>query len=276
MAKRFVDTGLGRKAWFRTLSPVMKCAWRFLTEECDCAGAWSIDRAAMEFHIGAPVDLDALRAAVNADGEVRLVRLGRDKLFLPGFVAFQYGELSPACKPHVPVLKRLAELGIVDNSLPFDENAKGYPKGFQTLKEKEKDKDKEKGEGGAGETQAVPEAVATAARSPNSTASPPVSADDVAAVREAWLDTLARFKAGRKNLLPEEEVLIARSIQRWGRTACLMAIVGKRYEPRGTQQGGYDPGSNLSLRRVLNHQEPDKFERLMNIGVKAHNERGVA
>ena len=55
VAKRFVDTVLGRKAWFRKLSPRLKCAWRFLTEECDQVGIWSIDLDSMEFHIGIQV-----------------------------------------------------------------------------------------------------------------------------------------------------------------------------------------------------------------------------
>lgn len=143
MAKRFADTKLTREAWYRRLKPVFKAAWRFLTDECDCAGIWAIDTDAMAFHVGEEVDLEALLSAVNADRPNRLVRISGDKLFIPGFIQFQYGELKHECKPHRPVLKRLAEV-----DLP-----KEYRKGFETLKDKDKDKEKEKEkEGGVGET----------------------------------------------------------------------------------------------------------------------------
>ena len=260
MAKRFTDTNKWDKAWFRKLSPRLKCAWDYLTTKCDHAGVWSIDVDALEFHVGEPVSLAELLAAFDDRVEVR-----GDHLVLTGFVAFQYGELNPANRVHRSVIERLERLS---SPSPFLDEKKplGSPLEGAKDKDKDKDKDKEQDKGGVGGFQIHPPI-----------ARPPApSAEDVAQIREAWLDTLARFKAGRKNLLPEEELLIARSIQRWGKTACLMAIIGKRHEPKGAQQGGYDPGSNLSLRRVLNHQEPDKFERLMNIGVKAHNERGTA
>jgi hypothetical protein len=105
---------------------------------------------------------------------------------------------------------------------------------------------------------------------PASPAAQTCTPDDIAEARREWLGTLEHYKAGRQNLLPEEELLIARSIQRWGKKPVLYAIWGKRVEPKDPK-GGYDPGKNLALRRVLNHQEPDKFERLMNLGIQAHH-----
>lgn len=133
MAKRFTDTKLGREKWFRVLKPAMKCAVRFLFDECDEAGCWPIDEDAMEFYIGARVLLKELVDAVNADGKRRLMFLGRDKLFIPGFIEFQYGELSDQCKPHQKVIRRLKELTLWE----------GYTKGFHTLEEEEEDKEEE-------------------------------------------------------------------------------------------------------------------------------------
>ena len=105
------------------------------------------------------------------------------------------------------------------------------------------------------------------------TASPySLSVLDFQEAKTEWFVTLAKFGAGRNNLLVEEEQLIARSIQRWGKQAVLMAIRGKRHEPK---DDGYDPGKNLALRRILNHQEPEKFERLMNLGVQAWHKVGA-
>lgn len=130
MAKRFTDTDKWGKAWFRKLSPKMKCAWEFLRDNCDMAGAWDIDLDSLEFHIGERIEItDILKAF-----EGRVVQLGNDKLFLVTFVTFQYGELSNECKPHKAVLTRLKKLRVL----------KGYPKGIHTNKDKDKDKDKDK------------------------------------------------------------------------------------------------------------------------------------
>jgi hypothetical protein len=147
MAKRFADTALSRESWYRRLDPIFKCAWRYLCDECDCAGVWSIDEEAMAFHVfgkpGRGIDLGAFIAAVNSDGKTRVKRLGKGKLLLAGFIVFQYGELSEACKPHKRVIDRLKSLTLYED----------YRKGFQTLEDKEEDKDREKDkeeEGGVG------------------------------------------------------------------------------------------------------------------------------
>lgn len=147
MGKRFADTALSREAWFRKLEPAFKCAWRFLCDECDCAGVWSIDEEAMAFQVfgkqGRSIDLRAFVDAVNSDGKVRIKRVGRGKLLLAGFIRFQYGALSEACKPHKRVIDRLKELGLFEQ----------YSKGMQTLEEEEEEEDREKEEeeeGGVG------------------------------------------------------------------------------------------------------------------------------
>ena len=135
MSKRFADTKLSSEAWYRKLTPVFKAAWRFLTDECDQAGSWSIDAESLDFHVGAPVDLPSFISAVNSDKENRVIIFdeGR-KLLIVGFVKFQYGALSADCKAHTPIIKRCEEL----------KHLKGYPKGIHTLKEKEEDKETEK------------------------------------------------------------------------------------------------------------------------------------
>jgi hypothetical protein len=108
----------------------MKCAWWFLFENCDVAGAWDIDLEAMAFNIGETITLEEIKAAFGD----RVSVLNDEKLFLETFVEFQYGTLSHECKPHRPVLKRLESITLL----------KGYRKGFKTLEEKEKEKEQEK------------------------------------------------------------------------------------------------------------------------------------
>lgn len=140
MAKRFTDTGIGRKAWFRKLSPKMKCVWRFLCDECESDGVFSIDEEALEFYLGDAVSLQEILSAFNCDGETRIKQIGINKIWITGFIAFQYGELSEQCKPHCKVISDLKKHSLW----------KEYVKGFQTLEDKEEDKEEEK-EGGVGE-----------------------------------------------------------------------------------------------------------------------------
>lgn len=145
--KRFRETNLNREAWFRKLTPVNKCIWNFLCDECDSAGVWALDPDAMEFHIGEPVNIDAFISAVN-NGKTRVEYFGTDKLFLPSFVEFQYGTLSEKCIPHqkiISLLKKYNLLGRVSGRV--DLGVETTPKEEEEDKEEEQEKD-ERGSGG--------------------------------------------------------------------------------------------------------------------------------
>jgi hypothetical protein len=140
MPKRFTDTDLNRQPWFRKLKPKMKCAVRFLFDECDKAGVWLIDMETLSYFIGEEVTIEELFEKINSDKGNRIEKFGRDKIFIPGFVAFQYGELTESCKPHRPIISLLKKYGLYERVLI------GYQKGIDTLEEKDKDKEKEKEE----------------------------------------------------------------------------------------------------------------------------------
>lgn len=137
MGKRFVETSLGREPWFRKLTPKIKCAVRFLFDECDITGVWIIDMETMSYFIGEEVALEEL-FLMNSDKENRVELFGRDKLFIPGFISFQYGTLSENCKPHRPIIEKLKKYNLYERVL------KGFQKGIHTLEEKEKEKEKDK------------------------------------------------------------------------------------------------------------------------------------
>lgn len=155
-AKRFTDTGKWDKAWFRKLSPVMKCAWSFLCDRCDHAGIWDIDEAALEFFIGQPLSIDEM---AHAFGD-RFSRIASDKIIIEGFIDFQYGELNPESRVHKSVIQKLQKQGL----------SKGYPKSLETLKDKDKEKDKNKAkaflEKGSGEKPFKPDLEPIYARYP--------------------------------------------------------------------------------------------------------------
>jgi len=137
MGKRFRETNISREAWYRKLSPVYKCAWNFLCDECDVAGVWSIDDDALVFFVGEHIDLKQFMAAVNSD-KIRVEYYGKDKLFIPGFIEFQYGQLSEHCKPHQKIISLLKKYQLLERV------CKPYTKGMDTLQEEEEDKEEEK------------------------------------------------------------------------------------------------------------------------------------
>ena len=124
MAKRFIDTKIWDKAWFRRLTPKNKLIWIYLLTRCDHAGIWDADWEASEFFIGDYVSFDELPEEITS--KMKYIE-GEDQYFIPSFIDFQYGELKENSKPHLSVLKRLTE------------------KGLHTLKDKDKVKIKVKG-----------------------------------------------------------------------------------------------------------------------------------
>jgi hypothetical protein len=128
MAKRFIDTKIWDKAWFRKLSTKNKLVWIYLLGKCDHAGIWDADWELAEFIIGETVTYEELPEIIK--DKMQYIE-GEDQYFIPSFIDFQYGELKEHSKPHMSVIKRLAE--------------KKLYKGFErvTITPKEKDKEKE-------------------------------------------------------------------------------------------------------------------------------------
>ncbi len=129
--KRFTETTKWDDPWFMDLPLKYKLFWLYICDKCDNAGAWQPNIRLATAQIGESLELaEVLR--VFAD---RITQLGDGKLFITKFIPFQYGNLSPNCRAHIPILNNIEKLRV----------SKGYPKGMDTLVEKEKDKDK-KGE----------------------------------------------------------------------------------------------------------------------------------
>jgi hypothetical protein len=151
VVKRFTDADKWDDPWFRRLSWQAKLAYLYILDNCDSAGVWEPDYAAADFHIGVKIKWgDVIEEMGNrvyylqTNARVRVVK----------FIKFQYGRLSPDCKPHDKVYQALARHGIDPNNLDA-----GIPCQSEdldairvstrvpgTLQEEEENKDKDKEE----------------------------------------------------------------------------------------------------------------------------------
>jgi hypothetical protein len=149
MGKRFTETNKWSDKWYRALSPSFKHAWNYLTDNCDGAGIIDLDRELANFQIGEAVDWDGF---LKSSGD-RIHVIARGKWWLPGFIPFQYGTLSPECNAHKPVIAALEKYSLTERvNEPFK-----YPSGRVQDKDQDKDTDKDKEkEGGVGETKPTP------------------------------------------------------------------------------------------------------------------------
>lgn len=127
MSKRFTDTTIWDKPWFRMLDPCDKCAIRYIFDKCDNVGVWIPDYDAANFFIGAEINWASLPEKVN--GNIKI--LPNKKWYLPDFCDFQYGELKENNAPHRSYLALLQKHGL----------SKGLQRGSRAPKEKDKEKD---------------------------------------------------------------------------------------------------------------------------------------
>lgn len=155
MAKRFTDTELWGEDWFIDLSTEEKLFWIYLKDACNHAGVWRINKRQFEFSTGLKINLEKFFKDINSDKE-RVVKIGRDRWYILGFVKFQYGEIRESnSNLHKSILKNLTDCGIdiseFTRNLPVNDTQR---EGKPTLKDKDKDKVKEKErKGGLGEKQ---------------------------------------------------------------------------------------------------------------------------
>lgn len=137
MPKRFIDTEIWKKSWFRKLSPTIKLFIIYLFTNCDHAGLLDVDIEAAEFHIGGKIDLDQVP-------EGWIIQVRKDKWFLPKFIEFQYPKgLNRNMKMHQSVAKLLEKHNLV-NYLNAQKESTPTHTGKVPLQDKDKGKDKEK------------------------------------------------------------------------------------------------------------------------------------
>lgn len=127
MSKRFTETEKWSDPWFRKLDHRVKIGYLYLLDRVDNSGVIDMDTELANFQIG--IEIDWLMVSTQLGDRLEILPSG--KWHLTRFVAFQFGELNPECKPHAQVIRLSGSHGI-----------KGYSKGMHTPQDKDKDKDK--------------------------------------------------------------------------------------------------------------------------------------
>lgn len=138
--KRFSESTKWADPWFRALSIESKCIWLWLLDNCDCAGIIEPDLDLAAFQIGTT---KPLQSSLDALGN-RVQRHG-SKLFIPKFIAYQYGaELNLANTAHRGVIRRLEMAKIPCPIEITNKNTQAPSKPLQSPSQGAQDKDKDK------------------------------------------------------------------------------------------------------------------------------------
>jgi len=135
MAKRFIDTDLWKRGWFRQLPPKMKTVWIYLITNCDHAGIYEVDIELMSFMIGQKITVAEIEKHLGS--QISVINSG-SKWFLHKFIKFQYGELNENVKAHKSVISLIEKYNI-DLRV-----SKGLSNTSISVQDKDKDKDKDK------------------------------------------------------------------------------------------------------------------------------------
>jgi len=107
MPKRFTDTDIWKKKWFRKLLPTEKIAFKYIMDTCDNVGVWDGDTEVADFLIGEDIDWASL--VENINGNIQMLDCG--KWWVVDFVRFQHSDMfsgsqSNACKSYVRLLQK--------------------------------------------------------------------------------------------------------------------------------------------------------------------------
>jgi hypothetical protein len=163
MARRLTASDKWQDPWFFELTPLFKCLWLFLVDNCNHAGIWAVNKRQAEFFIGGTERIEIDWQSVLKVYQERIFSFsvgGEERWFIPKFLKFQYPYgLSYDNKAHKSVILILKEYNLLGKSDVWGfKGAIRVPKGLlspkqgakmgltnpcHTAKDKDKDKDKD-------------------------------------------------------------------------------------------------------------------------------------
>lgn len=129
----------------RGLPGPYKLFWDFLYHDCDHAGVWIVDFDIAQTYVGSDMQISKAEALTlfNSD-EVRIVEVnGGKKWFIPGFIEFQYGQLSEKNRAHTSAIQTLKKYGLLNDDLSLNYFSKPLTSPLQGGKDMDKDKEQE-------------------------------------------------------------------------------------------------------------------------------------
>ena len=143
MAKRFTDSRKWLDPWFRELPQPYRDLWLYMLDNCSHIGIWKVDMGMASYVIGGEVRRDMAQDLFNN----RVIDITGEtstsvKWFIPKFVSFQYGVLSPDGRLHSKIIRDL-EIALPADVFSRIQTECQHPvtKGDVTLKSKEEVKD---------------------------------------------------------------------------------------------------------------------------------------
>lgn len=267
MAKRFIDTEIWEEDWFTEMPLKMQHFWIYICTKCDHAGVWKANFKSFERRTREIIT----KAEIAEHLGSRVAWLSDTRLWIKGFIGFQYGELSPKVASHRGVIAKLYECG---RDVPLDLDALAIIKKFNDFKETSvsptyplpmgyvppKDTDTDSINSSVLKEQ---QRTALKQRAPNQkvSAPPAASLDGLESCIGEWGTTLQHFGRSRDPRL--DAIELGRLVTRYGAERVRYAIVGARFE-QPTQT--FDPRKHLSLERI---GRPANFEKLVGLGDEA-------
>jgi hypothetical protein len=91
----------------------MKCFWDYICRKCNHAGIWTVNYRLASFQIGVTVSKKNVEEVLSD----KLVYIDHDKIFVPSFVRFQYGnELKDENRVHRSVMNILEKNNLIDKN----------------------------------------------------------------------------------------------------------------------------------------------------------------
>lgn len=112
--KRFTETLKWQDPWFRRLSGPAKMLWLYALDHCDNIGIVELDFPLVSTDLKTKVTEKHLFEFGD-----RLQDIGNGKYFLPKFIGFQYGTLSPNCPAHKRVIQACETHGLEVSDLGY-------------------------------------------------------------------------------------------------------------------------------------------------------------
>lgn len=111
MSKRFYDTEMFKKTWFRKLETKLKSFWWYALCNCDIAGIIELDLEAACFFVGEDISLEEIETSFSE----QIVKVADKKYFIRDFVIFQNGEKLNSKSPiHAKIISILEKYRLWD------------------------------------------------------------------------------------------------------------------------------------------------------------------